>query len=102
MGLELCGRSPGLASLERFSCPCGTGLAPNLYPALRAGLSSTVPAGLIPVGFEGWFVFSGFRPHKPIETANLDKTEVQPSPFDKLRAGSTGLHIEMVVLRQGL
>jgi hypothetical protein len=82
VGLELCGGYPGLASLERFSRPCGTGLAPNPYPALRAGLSSTVPAGLIPVRFEGWFVFSEFRPHKPIETANLDKTEAQPSLRD--------------------
>jgi hypothetical protein len=24
--------------------------------------------------------------------ANLDKTEVRPSPFDKLRAGSAGLN----------
>jgi len=26
--------------------PFGTGLAPNLYPALRAGLISAVPSGL--------------------------------------------------------
>ena len=38
--------TPGLASWETFSRPCGTGLAPNLYPALRAGLSSAVPSGL--------------------------------------------------------
>jgi hypothetical protein len=54
-----CGVYPGLASWERFSRPYGTGLAPNLYPALRAGLSSVVPAGLIPIRFRGWFVFGG-------------------------------------------
>jgi hypothetical protein len=32
----------------------------------------------------------------------LDKPEVQPSPFDKLRAGSTGLDFVMVVLTQTL
>jgi hypothetical protein len=34
--------------------------------------------------------------------ANLDKSEVQPSPFDKLRAGSAGLDSVRVVLRQYL
>jgi hypothetical protein len=46
-------RVPRLASWERFSRPYGTRLAPNLYPALRAGLSSAVPAGLITIRFEG-------------------------------------------------
>jgi hypothetical protein len=34
----------------------------DLYPALRAGLGSAVPAGLISVRFEGWFVFGGCHP----------------------------------------
>jgi hypothetical protein len=28
------------------------------YPALRAGLSSAVPSGLVPIRPDGWFVFS--------------------------------------------
>jgi hypothetical protein len=38
---------PGLTVLGSLSRPCGTGLAEDLYPALRAGLSSAVPSGLI-------------------------------------------------------
>ena len=30
-----------------------------------------------------------------LKKSNLDKSEVQPSPFDKLRAGSSGLGLEM-------
>ena len=65
---------PGIASGQLSVVPTGLFVSRFLYPGLRPGLSSAVPAGLIPVRFEGWFVFSGLRPHKPIETANLDKT----------------------------
>jgi hypothetical protein len=43
--VELSCRYPRTCVPETVSRPCGTGLAPNLYPALRAGLSSTVPFG---------------------------------------------------------
>ena len=43
-----------------------------------------------------------YCPNWLAEKSNLDESEVQPSPFDKLRAGSTGLDFMMVVLTQGL
>ena len=65
--------TPGLASWETFSRPFGTGLAPNLYPAPRAGLSSTVPSGLVPI--VPWPVACPVRAvySSSSERANLDK-----------------------------
>src|SRR5580692_3167057 len=40
---------PGLTSWDIFSRPCGTGLGCYLYPGLRPGLLSAVPAGLVSV-----------------------------------------------------
>jgi hypothetical protein len=48
---------PGLTSWVILSVPvrqaqgrlCGTGLAGNVHPALRAGLFSAVPSGLVPI-----------------------------------------------------
>jgi hypothetical protein len=67
-------RQPLQSSLRDFSSA-----HPN--PGLRPGLISAVPTGLVPI----------FPPSQQFERTNLDKTEVQQSPFDKLRAGSTGL-----------
>ena len=39
---------------------------------------------------------------EPAQKTNLDKSDSQPSPFDKLRAGSTGLNLERAVLTQPL
>jgi hypothetical protein len=55
--VELGGGSPGLASWETVSCPRSTSSGQALrdwsrsdfYPALRAGLSSAVPSGLVPM-----------------------------------------------------
>jgi hypothetical protein len=58
---------PGPTSWVIFSRPCGTVLAGNVYPALRAGLLSAVPSGLVPTHPDDRFVFSKCWPNRPIE-----------------------------------
>jgi hypothetical protein len=43
-----------------------------------------------------------YAPNWLAENSNLDRSEVQPSPFDKLRAGSSGLGFENGVLTHAL
>jgi hypothetical protein len=65
--------------LENFSRPYGTSLAEDLYPALRAGLSSAVPAGLgsnISLA-DRWFLGAV---HSSSSRVNLDKAEVSAVP----------------------
>jgi hypothetical protein len=81
---------PGLTSWVILSRPFGTDFVGNGHPALRAGLLSAVPSGLVPIHADSG-LFSASSVKRPIEKANLDKTDSQPSPFDKLRAGSAGL-----------
>jgi hypothetical protein len=74
--VELSCRYPRTCVPETVSRPCGTGLAPNLYPALRAGLSSTVPSGLVPIF--PWSVACPIRAlQEQFERTNLDKTVFQ-------------------------
>ena len=64
---------------ERATSPAGT---TGNKTQCKPGQPSAVPAGLAPIRFGEWFLFSGVPPHEPIKTANLDKTEVQPSLRD--------------------
>jgi hypothetical protein len=57
---------PGPTSWVIFSRPCGTVLAGNVYPALRAGLLSAVPSGLVPTHPDDRFVFSKCWLSRPI------------------------------------
>jgi hypothetical protein len=49
-------------------------LKKTLYPGLRPGLLSIVPAGLVPTHPDGWFVFNKRCPKELIEKANFDKS----------------------------
>jgi hypothetical protein len=93
---------PGLTSWVILSRPgdAGTDLAGNVHPALRAGLFSAVPSGLLPIHPEGWFVFSKCCPNRPIKKSqfaqvrqHIDSTiqpvlHMEPVPLpDKRPAG---------------
>ena len=45
-------------------------------------------------------LFNKIHVEKTYLSANLDSSDSQPPPFDKLRAGSTGLYLVKVVLTQ--
>jgi hypothetical protein len=54
------------SSLRDWSCR-------DEYPALRAGLSSTVPSGLVPIHHDGWLISSMAVQGRPIEGFSSDE-----------------------------
>ena len=82
---------PGLTSWVILSRPFGTDFVGNGHPALRAGLLSAVPTGLIAICPIADLFSASALQIGASKKAYFDKSDFRPSPFDKLRAGSSGL-----------